>query len=199
MQRGLLTSLVPYSVCNLNFFFFGSTTPDIGPGDLPPLARRLERRKHPTLVLHGTIDSWDFPTALLTPSPTQSVHRRLQQTSLHSRESIDEQDAQNEQIARPEAESPMSPPSPMCSPSNLLPGDGAGCPAAAVKSMSTAALSPICTAAPPSVSPSECPSPDPNPSLWNRIRRSTGTAKARNRRELLLSATTYSDAERSTP
>jgi hypothetical protein len=215
MQRSLLTSLVPYSVCNLNFFF-GSNTPDISAGDLPPLARRLERRKQPTLVLHGTIDSWDFPTVLHTPSPTQSVHRRLQQAGLHSRESIDEQDEQMNNDARPEFESPSaetehvhaprtatSPPSLMCSPSNLFPGVSAGCPAN--HPLTTAALFPIYTAAPPSVvpappvSPSERPSPDPSPSLWSRIRRSTSTMKARNGREPLLSSTTCSDAERATP
>jgi hypothetical protein len=185
------------------------------------LARRLERRKQPTLVLHGTIDSWDFPTALLTPSPTQTVHRRLQQAGLHSRESQDEQDEQMNNDVRPEVESPSAErehvhaprnaTSPMCSPSNLLPGASAGCPAATVESMSanhpltTDALSPICTVALPSVfpaspvSPREHPSPDPSPSLWSRIRRSTSTAKARNGREPLLSATTCSDAERAPP
>ncbi|KAI0001812.1 kinase-like domain-containing protein [Russula vinacea] len=59
--------------------------------DLPPLAQRLERRKQPTLVLHGTIDSWDFPTTLFFPSPTQSVFHRSRR-SLDGRRNIDERD-----------------------------------------------------------------------------------------------------------
>ncbi|KAI0308016.1 kinase-like domain-containing protein [Multifurca ochricompacta] len=60
--------------------------------DLPPLAHRLERRKQPSLLLHGTIDSWDFPTTLLVPSPTQTVLRWSGHTSLEGHKSINEQD-----------------------------------------------------------------------------------------------------------
>jgi len=57
--------------------------------DLPPLAKRLERRKQASLVLHGTIDSWDFPTTLHFPSPTQTVFHRPRH---EDRKSIDERD-----------------------------------------------------------------------------------------------------------
>jgi len=57
--------------------------------DLPPLAKRLERRKQASLALHGTIDSWDFPTTLHFPSPTQSVFHRPRHDD---REGIDERD-----------------------------------------------------------------------------------------------------------
>jgi hypothetical protein len=180
-------------------------------GDLPPLFRRLERRKQPSLVVHSTIDSWDFPTALLTPSPTQSVHRRLQQTSPDSHQSIDEQDgkedARNEQMSggarsglidgesgspSPETEHDIasrvaSSLLPVFSPprSNILPG--AGSLATTIDPQSSLAAGPSTliafptrTATPPSVdsvlsvSPSERPSPPSSPSLWSRIRRSTG-------------------------
>jgi hypothetical protein len=42
------------------------------------LAQRLERRKQASLLQHSTIDSWDFPTTLFFPSPTQSVFRHSQ-------------------------------------------------------------------------------------------------------------------------
>ena len=68
-------------------------------GDLPPLAHRFERRKQPTLLQHGTIDSWDFPTTLFlpSPSPTQSVFHRSRRTSLDGRRSIDERDEKEDE------------------------------------------------------------------------------------------------------
>ncbi|KAI0762730.1 kinase-like domain-containing protein [Fomes fomentarius] len=45
---------------------------------LPPLTQRQERRKQPSILTHGTIDSWDFASSL-PASPTTSVyshHRR---------------------------------------------------------------------------------------------------------------------------
>ncbi|KAI0257345.1 kinase-like domain-containing protein [Lactifluus subvellereus] len=125
--------------------------------DLPPLAQRLERRKkQPSFHLRGTIDSWDFPTALLTPSPTQSVHRRLQNASLDDRKSIDKRDEKedtlNERI-RGDGESP----SPETEHEAALP---------------TTISVPVATAL--SVSSSERASPHPSPSIWSRIRKSTG-------------------------
>jgi hypothetical protein len=59
-------------------------------GNLPPLAQRLERRKQASILQHGTIDSWDFPTTLFFPSPTQSVFHRSQLDG--APEGIDEQE-----------------------------------------------------------------------------------------------------------
>lgn len=39
---------------------------------LPPLTQRQERRKHPSIIAHPTMDSWDFATTI--GSPTTSVY-----------------------------------------------------------------------------------------------------------------------------
>ncbi|KAH9945628.1 kinase-like protein [Amylocystis lapponica] len=43
---------------------------------LPPLAARQERRHPPSILTHGTMDSWDF-SASLSASPTGSVYGHL--------------------------------------------------------------------------------------------------------------------------
>ena len=165
-------------------------------GDLPPLAQRLERRKRqPSLHIRGTIDSWDFPTVLLTPSPTQS-HRRLQHPSLAEQD--EKYDVLNE-WTRGDGESPSpgtehdaapstDSPSPVrsLSPPNTSPS--AGCSAATVRSESagtstraalpTAIPMPFVTAL--SASP-ERASPPPSPSLWSRIRRPAGHSEEASR------------------
>ncbi|KAF8482139.1 kinase-like domain-containing protein [Russula ochroleuca] len=169
--------------------------------DLPPLAQRLERRKQPTLVLHGTIDSWDFPTTLFFPSPTQSVFHRSRRTSLDGRRNIDERDEQTggsalaedsdatsvdsgmeqEQGRDTAAQSTESPPTAhsLSKPSSGAPPVTASGPESLyTKSSSTSALSPTVASKPGSPSPpSEPVSPPPNRSLWRRIRRSTGHGK----------------------
>ncbi|GBE78454.1 Serine/threonine-protein kinase fray2 [Sparassis crispa] len=40
---------------------------------LPPLAQRQERRRQPSVLTHGTMESWDFSTSIPT-SPVQSVY-----------------------------------------------------------------------------------------------------------------------------
>ncbi|KAG2155432.1 kinase-like protein [Suillus clintonianus] len=41
--------------------------------DLPPLTMRQERRKHPSMITHGTMDSWDFNSTETNPS-APSIH-----------------------------------------------------------------------------------------------------------------------------
>jgi hypothetical protein len=127
-------------------------------GDLPPLAQRLERRKQATLLQPGTIDSWDFPTTLFHPSPTQTVFHRSP-TNLDGRKSIDEWDEimEDEQTG-----------------AGALAEDDDG-PKLGFESLSskpsTSAVSPTVASTPslPSA-PSEPPvSPPPNRSLWHRI------------------------------
>lgn len=162
-------------------------------GDLPPLAQRLERRKQPSLLLHGTIDSWDFPTYLFMPSPTQSVFRRSRRTSLDGRnKSMDEldekEDAPGDQVGgsiRPEDEDRScrsSPTSPEAALARVF-TQGAESPqpshAQSPSKPLFDPLSPVTStlvplSAPP---PNEPVAPPPNPSLWRRIRRSTGHSK----------------------
>jgi hypothetical protein len=152
--------------------------------DLPPLAQRMERRRQPSFQLHSTIDSWDFPTTLIIPSPTQSVFP----TSLDRPESIYEQDEKDNvpgerteqiQIATHGVKSPTT--IRTSSPSLSKPSSDAGNPIIALHSeslstkTSTSAASPTVSAASVSapVSLNELVSPA-NQSLWRRIRRSTG-------------------------
>lgn len=170
--------------------------------DLPPLAQRLERRKQPSLLLHGTVDSWDFPTILHAPSPIQSVFRRLR----HSSASLDEAGGPNEQAA--DAKQPNEPNVTMsadteyettltsatsCSPPNagesrppLQPNRVPKHPPSSVGYVATSSsadsgpenwtspASPF-IAVPVSASSNQTSSsPSSSPSLWRRIRRSTG-------------------------
>lgn len=87
-------------------FFKGAKKPSYLVGtilrDLPPLAKRLERRKQASLALHGTIDSWDFPTTLHFPSPTQSVfHRPRHDDHISIDERDEKKDVPDEQIGAP--------------------------------------------------------------------------------------------------
>ena len=66
-------------------------------GDLPALAKRLERRKQASLALLGTTDSWDFPTTLRFPSPTQSVFHRPRLDNRISKDERDEEDGAPEE------------------------------------------------------------------------------------------------------
>lgn len=167
--------------------------------DLPPLAQRLERRKQPSLLLHGTVDSWDFPTTYLAPSPIQSVFRR----SRHK-----EDDGPNERPAdagkpkepnpnamNAETEHETTPPSATDSPPNAAesrsplfpvlppiqtPSDGPlGVGAIGGSAAETSTTDPAPATSPISVSVS-APSdqalspPHSSPSLWRRIRRTTG-------------------------
>ncbi len=128
-------------------------------GDLPPLAQRLERRKQATLLQPGTIDSWDFPTTLFHPSPTQTVYHRSQPTNLDGRKSIDEWDEikEDEQAG-----------------GGALPEDGDG-PKLGSESLSrepsTSAVSPTVASTPslPSAPSEPVPPPPSNRSLWHRI------------------------------
>ncbi|KAI0067946.1 kinase-like protein [Artomyces pyxidatus] len=69
---------------------------------LPPLAQRLERRPQPSLLLHGTVDSWDFTVA----SPTVS-----QRSSLYVPEPAPPSDG-DDASASNESASPTSSPAP---------------------------------------------------------------------------------------
>ncbi|KAH9004231.1 kinase-like protein [Lactarius hatsudake] len=177
--------------------------------DLPPLAQRLERRKQPSLLLHGTVDSWDFPTTLHAPSPIQSVYHRSRP--------IDEKDGRpDERTAEagkpkephattsteteretspsatdsppnaPESRSPL-PPLPIQNLSDAPSGVGYLATSAAGSGPSATSTSPAFpapTAPPISVSvstpsnqtssSSSSPPSSTTPSLWRRIRRSTG-------------------------
>ncbi|KAI9444993.1 kinase-like domain-containing protein [Lactarius indigo] len=181
--------------------------------DLPPLAQRLERRKQPSLLLHGTVDSWDFPTTLLAPSPIQSVYHR----SRHIDEKDEKEDDRPEE-RKADAEKPKEPsvteteretsPSATDSPPNvpesrppLLPLPiqtssnaplgvgyvdtstvGSGPPASAKTSTSPAFPAPgappvsvsVSATTPSNQTSSSSSPPPPTPSLWRRIRRSTG-------------------------
>lgn len=169
-------------------------------GDLPPLAQRLERRKQPSLPLHGTVDSWDFPTTLLAPSPIQSVFRRLRHsTSLDDKCGKKKEDSgPNEQVAdgaqpnkfnaATSEHETMLTSATTFSPSNA----GESRPSLPINRTSRKApsgvghgatsgqqtwASPTIPATPSSVSASSnqtSSSPSPSPSLWRRIRRSTG-------------------------
>jgi hypothetical protein len=176
--------------------------PNFLAGDLPPLAQRLERRKQPSLLLHGTVDSWDFPTILHAPSPIQSVFRRLR----HSSASLDEAGGPNEQAA--DAKQPNEPNVTMsadterettltsatsCSPPNagesrppLQPNRVPKHTPSSVGYVATSSsadsgpenwtnpASPF-IAVPVSASSNQTSSsPSSSPSLWRRIRRSTG-------------------------
>jgi len=160
--------------------------------DLPPLAQRLERRKQATLLQHGTVDSWDFPTTLFLPSPNHSVYHR---STLDSPQGIDEQDEKEnepvtpqggaqgssgqkrEQVAARSAESTHSQP-----PSKPSSGAGSLVTAALTsESLSTKIWRSVSlpTASATSVSAPVPPNQlaTPNPSLWRRIRMSTGHSK----------------------
>ncbi|KAH9178921.1 kinase-like protein [Lactarius sanguifluus] len=157
--------------------------------DLPPLAQRLERRKQPSLLLHGTVDSWDFPTTLHAPSPIQSVYHRSRRKNLMplmitETERETSPSATDSPPNAPESRSPLLP-LPIQNLSNAPSGVGylatSGPPASAKTSTSLA--SPAPTAPPISVSVLAAPSnqtssssspPSSTPSLWRRIRRSTG-------------------------
>ncbi|KAH9050453.1 kinase-like domain-containing protein [Lactarius hengduanensis] len=171
--------------------------------DLPPLAQRLERRKQPSLLLHGTVDSWDFPTTLLAPSPIQSVYHRSRPID-EKDDRPDERTAEAEKPKEPhattmstETERETSPsatdappnapesrlPLPIQNPSNAPSGVGYLATSAAGSGPSTSPAFPALTAPPISVpvslnqtsSSSSSSSPPPStPSLWRRIRRSTG-------------------------
>lgn len=128
-------------------------------GDLPPLAQRLERRKQATLLQPGTVDSWDFPTTLFHPSPTQTVFHRPQLTNLESRKSIDEWD----EIKEDEQTS-----------GGALVGDGNSpkLDSESLSSMpSTSVVSPTVesTSSSPSAPSEPMSPPPPNRSLWHRI------------------------------
>ncbi|KAI0304676.1 kinase-like domain-containing protein [Russula brevipes] len=154
---------------------------------------RLERRKQPSLLLHGTIDSWDFPTYLFMPSPTQSVFRRSRRTSLDGRTSMDEldeqEDARGDQVGgsiRPEDDDRScrsSPTSPEEAALARVFAQSAKSPQPSrAQSPSKPLLNPLSpvssTFVPVSVPPPNEPvAPPPNPSLWRRIRRSTGHSK----------------------
>jgi serine/threonine-protein kinase OSR1/STK39 len=171
-------------------------------GDLPPLAQRLERRKQSSLLLQGTVDSWDFPTTLLTPSPIQSVFRRLRHSAsvdekgkkeetADGRQPKEEPDAERETTPWPTRTD--SPPNavaesrPLLLPSTRTPSNahlgyvatttasavaGPGLPSADWQPWTSPALP-----AAPSISVSVSASSNqtsssPRPSLWHRIRRS---------------------------
>lgn len=168
-------------------------------GDLPPLALRLERRKQPTLLQHGTIDSWDFPTTLFFPSPTESVFHCSRRTSIDERD--EKEDVPDEQLCggaraedsnglklscgmereqRPDVatQSAASPPIAHALSFPSKPSSGALHLVAAFGSESlsgktfTSAVSPTVSSTPSShPSPSEAESPPPNRSLWRRISR----------------------------
>jgi len=147
--------------------------------DLPPLAQRLERRKQATLLQHGTIDSWDFPTTLFHPSPTQTVCHRSQSTNIDGRKSIDEWDEikEDEQTG-----------------GGALAEDGNG-PKLGFDSLSstpsTSAVSPTVASTPslPSA-PSEPVFAPPNRSLWHRIgiRKSSHGKEASESRSMFINS-----------
>ncbi|KAI0004123.1 kinase-like domain-containing protein [Russula compacta] len=169
--------------------------------DLPPLAQRLERHKHPSLQ-HGTIDSWDFPTTMLMPSPTQSVFRRSRR-SLDGGNSIDKHN-EKEDVVDEQTNSTQSPqgssgssPSPRTKQENVAPQGPESLPATRAPSpsrlssgthnpatgfsswslsakTSTRAALPLVTStsAQAFVPANEPVSSPPIPSLWRRIRRS---------------------------
>jgi len=128
-------------------------------GDLPPLAQRLERRKQATLLQPGTVDSWDFPTTLFHPSPTQTVFHRPQLTNLESRKSIDEWD----EIKEDEQTSGGA---------LVEDGNSPKLDSESLSSMpSTSVVSPTVesTSSSPSAPSEPMSPPPPNRSLWHRI------------------------------
>ncbi|KAA1468513.1 kinase-like protein [Dentipellis sp. KUC8613] len=60
---------------------------------LPPLTQRLERLRQPSLLLHGTVDSWDFSTSIVpsASSPTSSLFRRSHRASVDGIDVLEEQ------------------------------------------------------------------------------------------------------------
>jgi len=174
-------------------------------GNLPPLAQRLERLKQPSLLPHGTIDSWDFPTTLLIPSPTQSIFHRSHLMNRDGPEGIDEQDekenvqegqtgaatpgdsgglglgSKSDQIQRAAARSEESPSTTDAISPSCDAGDPASTPnseSLSAKTSTGAALSSTkTTSVSAPVSPSGHVSPPPNHGLWRRFRRSTGHNK----------------------
>lgn len=177
-------------------------------GDLPPLAQRLERRKQPSLLLHGTVDSWDFPTTLLAPSPIQSVFRRSRHNTIDEKDK-NADDGPNERTAdagqskepnnaTTETERETIPTSATDSPPESrpplfqTPSNGVGYvatsaagsrPPSAAKTWTSPALpapapasssSPISFSVSNSSNQTSSSSPHSSPSLWRRIRRSTG-------------------------
>ncbi|KAH8997493.1 kinase-like domain-containing protein [Lactarius akahatsu] len=167
--------------------------------DLPPLAQRLERRKQPSLLLHGTVDSWDFPTTLLAPSPIQSVYHRSRHIDAKD-DRPDERTAEAEKLKEPmstETERETSPsatdsppnvpesrspllPLPTQNPSNAPSGVGYLATSAAGSGLPATSTTPafpisVPVSATPLNQTSSSSSPPPStPSLWRRIRRSTG-------------------------
>ncbi|TFY69022.1 hypothetical protein EVG20_g3314 [Dentipellis fragilis] len=59
---------------------------------LPPLTQRLERLRQPSLLLHGTVDSWDFSTSVIpsSSSPTSSLFRRSHRASVDEIDVLEE-------------------------------------------------------------------------------------------------------------
>lgn len=168
--------------------------------DLPPLAQRLERRKQPSLLLHGTVDSWDFPTTSLAPSPIQSVYHRSRRID-EKDDTPDERTAEAEKPKEPnatETERETSPsatdvppnalesrspllPLPIQNPSNAPSGVGylatsaAGSTSPAFPAPTTPPISVPVSATPLNQTSSSSSSHPPStPSLWRRIRKSTG-------------------------
>ncbi len=179
------------------------------------MAQRLERRKQPSLPLHGTVDSWDFPTTLLAPSPIQSVFRRsrlsisLDENDKKGDDRSDERTADAGKPKEPngtmsaETERETSPsatdsppnatesrppllPRPIQTPSNAPSGVGYVATSAAGSRPSSSWQSTTNPALPAPAAPisesvstssnqtSSSSSPPSSPSLWRRIRKSTG-------------------------